>query len=141
LPRAGHRHAGNSIPVAEHTILLRLATYRHLPQIDGRTRAGTWSKEDARGTHRSLHNKRGGLVGFGAIGKEVAKRLRAFEVNVIYYDPIRATAEVEQSLGVAFAELDALVREADIVSLHLPLMPQTANFIDAQRALPCSHHD
>jgi D-3-phosphoglycerate dehydrogenase / 2-oxoglutarate reductase len=124
--------AGNSIPVAEHTILLMLATYRQLPQIDRRTRAGTWSKEDARGTHRSLQHKKVGLVGFGAIGKEVAKRLRAFDVNVLYYDPIRATVEVEQSLGVTYAGLDALVREADIVSLHLPLVPQTANIIDAQ---------
>ena len=74
-------HAGNSIPVAEHTILLMLATYRQLPQIDRRTRAGAWNKEDARGEHRQLHGKIVGLVGFGAIGKEVAKRLRGFEVR------------------------------------------------------------
>jgi phosphoglycerate dehydrogenase-like enzyme len=126
-------HAGNSVPVAEHTILLMLATYRQLPQIDRRTRAGTWSKEDARGTHRSLQYKTVGLVGFGAIGKEVAKRLSAFGVRILYYDPMRAPAEVEQSLGVTYAELDALLREADIVSLHLPLLPQTADIIDAQR--------
>jgi phosphoglycerate dehydrogenase-like enzyme len=126
-------NAGNAVPVAEHTILLMLATYRQLPQIDRRTRAGTWSKEDARGTHRSLQHKTIGLVGFGAIGKEVAKRLRAFEVKVLYYDPLRASADVEQNLGVTYAELDALLRESDIVSLHLPLMPQTADIIDAQR--------
>jgi phosphoglycerate dehydrogenase-like enzyme len=126
-------HAGNSVPVAEHTILLMLATYRQLPQIDRRTRAGTWSKEDARGSHRSLQHKKIGLVGFGAIGKEVAKRLRGFDVSVLYYDPMRATADIEQSLGVTYADLDALVREADIVSLHLPLMPQTANIIDTKR--------
>ena len=125
--------AGNSVPVAEHTILLMLATYRHLPQIDRRTRAGTWNKEDARGTHRSLQHKKVGLVGFGAIGKEVAKRLHAFNVEILYYDPIRARAEVEQSLGVRYAELDTLVREADIVSLHLPLTPQTKNIVDAKR--------
>jgi phosphoglycerate dehydrogenase-like enzyme len=126
-------NAGNAVPVAEHTILLMLATYRQLPQIDRRTRAGTWSKEDARGTHRSLQHKTVGLVGFGAIGREVAKRLRAFEVKALYYDPVRAAADVEQSLGVTYADLDALLREADIVSLHLPLMPQTADIIDAQR--------
>jgi D-3-phosphoglycerate dehydrogenase len=126
-------HAGNSIPVAEHTILLMLATYRQLPQLDRRTRAGNWSKEDARGTHRSLQHKKVGLVGFGAIGKEVAKRLRAFNVDILYYDPIRAPADVEQGLGVTYADLDALMREADIVSLHLPLMPQTKNIINAQR--------
>jgi D-3-phosphoglycerate dehydrogenase len=126
-------HAGNSIPVAEHTILLMLATYRQLPQIDRRTRTGTWNKEDARGTHRSLQHKTVGLVGFGEIGKEVAKRLRAFDVDILYYDPIRAPAAVEQRLGVTYADLDALVREADIVSLHLPLLPQTRNIIDAKR--------
>ena len=85
-------HAGNSIPVAEHTILLMLATYRQLPQIDRRTRAGAWNKEDARGMHRQLQHKTVGLVGFGAIGKEVAKRLRGFEVTILYYDPVRASA-------------------------------------------------
>ncbi len=126
-------HAGNSIPVAEHTILLMLATYRQLPQIDARTRAGNWSKEDARGTHRQMLGKTVGLVGFGAIGKEVAKRLRGFEVNILYYDPVRVTPAVEQSLGVKYSDLDALVRAADIVSLHLPLMKETQGIINATR--------
>jgi D-3-phosphoglycerate dehydrogenase len=126
-------HAGNSIPVAEHTILLMLAIYRQLPHIDRRTRAGAWNKEDARGMHRQLQYKTIGLVGFGAIGKEVAKRLRGFEVTIIYYDPVRASREIEQSLGVSYTDLDALVRTADIVSLHLPLLPQTVGIIDAQR--------
>jgi phosphoglycerate dehydrogenase-like enzyme len=126
-------HAGNSIPVAEHTILLMLATYRQLPQIDARTRAGVWSKEDARGMHRQLQHKTVGLVGFGAIGKEVAKRLRNFEVTILYYDPLRAPPDVEQNLGVKYADLDELVQVADIVSLHLPLLPQTAGIISATR--------
>jgi D-3-phosphoglycerate dehydrogenase len=126
-------HAGNSIPVAEHTLLLMLATYRQLPQIDRRTRAGAWQKEDARSMHQQLKNKTVGLVGLGAIGKEVAKRLRGFGVTIIYYDPVRASRDVEQSLGVSYADLDELVRTADIVSLHLPLLPQTAGVIDAKR--------
>ena len=126
-------HAGNSIPVAEHTILLMLATYRQLPQIDRRTRAGAWNKEDARGEHRQLHGKIVGLVGLGAIGKEVAKRLRGFEVKILYYDPVRASRDVEQSLAVDYADLDTLVRSADIISLHLPLMPQTAGLINTER--------
>ena len=126
-------HAGNSIPVAEHTILLMLAVYRQLPQIDARTRAGIWSKEDARGMHRQLQHKTVGLVGFGAIGRQVAQRLRGFEVKILYYDPLRAPPDVEQSLGVSYADLDALLRQADIVSLHLPLLPQTAGIINAER--------
>jgi phosphoglycerate dehydrogenase-like enzyme len=125
--------AGNSVPVAEHTVLLMLATYRQLPQIDRRTRGGNWNKEDARGTHRSLQHKTIGLVGFGAIGREVAKRLRGFDVKILYYDPMRASADVERSLDVTYSDLDALLREADIVSLHLPLLPQTRNIIDAGR--------
>lgn len=125
--------AGNSVPVAEHTILLMLATYRQLPQLDHQTRTGKWDKENARGTHRSLQHKTIGLVGFGAIGKEVAKRLRAFNVNILYYDPMRAAVDIERSLGVTYAELDTLLRRADIVSLHLPLLTQTRNIIDAKR--------
>jgi phosphoglycerate dehydrogenase-like enzyme len=125
--------AGNSIPVAEHTILLMLAVYRQLPQIDARTRAGIWSKEDARGTHRQLQGKTIGLIGFGAIGKEVAKRLRGFDVKVLYNDPVRPPAEVERDLGATHADLDTLLRTADIVSLHLPLLPETKNLIDAKR--------
>jgi D-3-phosphoglycerate dehydrogenase len=126
-------HAGNSIPVAEHTILLMLATYRQLPQIDARTRIGIWSKEDARGMHRQLQHKTVGLVGFGAIGKEVAKRLRGFDVAILYYDPFPASREIEKQLGVTRANLDALLQTSDIVSLHLPLLPETAGIIDAKR--------
>ncbi len=102
-----------------------------MPQIDRRTRAGGWDKEDARGEHRQLLNKTVGPVGFGAVGKEVAKRLRGFDVTIIYYDPVRASRDVEQSLGVSYADLDVLVRTADIVSLHLPLLRQTAGIISA----------
>jgi phosphoglycerate dehydrogenase-like enzyme len=126
-------HAGNSVPVAEHTILLMLAVYRQLPQIDARTRAGVWSKEDARGMHRQLQGKTVGLVGFGAVGKEVAKRLRGFDVVILYYDPFPASPEVEKQLGVTRANLDALLQTSDIVSLHLPLLSETKGIIDARR--------
>jgi phosphoglycerate dehydrogenase-like enzyme len=126
-------YAGNSVPVAEHTILLMLSVYRQLPQIDARTRAGVWSKEDARGMHRQLLGKTVGLVGFGAVGKEVAKRLRGFEVAILYYDPFPASPEVEKQLGVTRADLDALLQTSDIVSLHLPLLSETKGIIDAKR--------
>ncbi len=126
-------HAGNSIPVAEHTILLMLAAYRQLPQIDRSTRAGAWDKERARGEHRQLYGKTVGLVGLGAVGKEVAKRLRDFGVKIVYYDPVRAPRDVEQSLAVDYVDLDTLLRTADIVSLHLPLLPETKGLISAQR--------
>jgi D-3-phosphoglycerate dehydrogenase len=125
--------AGNAVPVAEHTVLLMLACYRRLPLVDRLTRAGHWGKEEARGLHRQLRGKRIGLVGFGAIGREVASILAGFRAELIYFDPVRAAAEVEARLGVRYLGLDELVATADIVSLHLPLMPETAGLVDARR--------
>jgi D-3-phosphoglycerate dehydrogenase len=73
------------------------------------------------------------LVGFGAVGREVAKRLRGFDVKTIYYDPIRAPYEIEKSLTAEFVDFNTLLRISDIVSLHLPLMKETAGIIDAVR--------
>jgi D-3-phosphoglycerate dehydrogenase len=124
---------GNAIPVAEHTLLLILATLRRLPSIDRRTRAGEWLKEESRGVNRQLHGKRVGLVGLGAIGKALAKLLKGFEVEIVYYDPVPPSAEVEQKLGVRRVSLDELLETSDVVSLHLPLLPQTANLISKEK--------
>ena len=124
---------GNAIPVAEHALLLILATLRRLPMIDRRTRAGEWLKEESRGVNRQLHGKRVGLVGLGAIGKALAKLLKGFEVEIVYYDPYPPSAEIEQALGVKGVSLDELLATSDIVSLHLPLMPATANLIGKER--------
>jgi D-3-phosphoglycerate dehydrogenase len=125
--------AGNAVPVAEHTVLLMLACYRRLPLVDRQTRAGQWGKEEARGLHRQLRGKRVGLVGFGAIGRELAGILSGFQTEVVYYDPMPAARDVETRLGVRALPLDELIATSDIVSLHLPLMPETAGLIDAAR--------
>jgi D-3-phosphoglycerate dehydrogenase / 2-oxoglutarate reductase len=113
--------------------LLILASLRRLPMIDRRTRGGEWLKEESRGVNRQLHGKRVGLIGLGAIGKELAKLLKGFEVEIVYYDPAIAPAEVEQKLGVRALPLDELLATSDIVSLHLPLLPETANLISKER--------
>jgi D-3-phosphoglycerate dehydrogenase len=125
--------AGNAVPAAEHTVLLMLACYRRLPLVDRQTRSGHWGKEEARGLHRQLRGKRIGLVGFGAIGREVAAVLSGFETDIVYYDPVRAAPELEARLRVRALPLDELIATSDIVSLHLPLMPETAGLIDAVR--------
>jgi D-3-phosphoglycerate dehydrogenase len=124
---------GNAIPVAEHTLLLILATLRRLPAVDRRTRAGEWLKEESRGVNRQLHGKRVGLVGLGAIGKELAKLLKGFEAEIVYFDPGVSPADVEQRLGVRHLSLDELLATSDIVSLHLPLMPETAGLISKEK--------
>jgi D-3-phosphoglycerate dehydrogenase len=124
---------GNAVPVAEHAVLLMLACYRRLPVVDRRTRAGHWGKEEARGQSRQLRGKRIGLVGFGAIGRELAAILAGFQAEVVYYDPVRAAREVEARLSVRALDLDELLATSDIVSLHLPLLPETSGLIDAAR--------
>lgn len=126
-------HAGNAIPVAEHTLLLMLAAYRHLPRLDRQTRAGAWDKEAVRGVNRHLFGKTVGLVGFGAIGRQLARLLSGFGVDLIYYDPTRAPEAVEAELKARFVPLDALLAESDVVSLHLPLTVETRGLIDAGR--------
>ncbi len=124
---------GNAIPVAEHTVMLMLAALRRLPLIDRRTRAGAWDKEEARGINRHLHGKNVGIVGFGAIGRAVAGLLTSFGVRLAYYDPVAAPDDVAAALGIAQYDLDPLLAWADVVSLHLPLLPETRGLIGADR--------
>lgn len=124
---------GNAVPVAEHTVMLILAALRRLPLIDRRTRAGAWDKEEARGVNRHLQGKNVGIVGFGAIGRAVATLLGSFGVRIAYYDPMAAPADVERRLGVARRDLDDLLAWADVVTLHLPLLPETRGLFDAGR--------
>jgi len=123
----------NATVVAEHTVMLMLATYKRLTYVDRNLRQGRWLKSESRAFSYQLRGKTVGIIGLGNIGKEVAKRVRAFDCRVIYYDKVRPGSEVEQRLGVEFRTLDDLMAEADIVTLHVPLAPDTRNLIDARR--------
>jgi D-3-phosphoglycerate dehydrogenase len=126
-------HAGNAVPVAEHTLMLMLAACRRLPVLDRDVRAGRWEKEACRGVNRHLRGKTVGLVGFGAIGRTLAGLLAGFGVEILYYDPVRAEPAVEAGLRAQPAGLDDLLARADVVSLHLPLLAETRGLIDARR--------
>jgi phosphoglycerate dehydrogenase-like enzyme len=121
----------NSAAVAEHTILLALALLRRLVIANEATRAGRWSQHQLMWEHGvfELAGKVYGIVGCGAIGREVAKRLRPFDVQLIYFDPQRLTPDREAELGLTFKPLDHLLRLADVVSLHIPLTDGTRNLI------------
>lgn len=126
-------NGGNAVQVAEHTILLMLAASRRLVELDRRTRAGEWLKEDSRGCNHQLQGKQIGFVGFGAIGRQVARMLLPFGVDIVYYDVTGLRSEEEQQLQVRRLELDDLLASSDIVSLHVPLMDATSNLLNAQR--------
>ena len=125
----------NAIPVAEFTLLLMLAVLRRLPYREAQLRDGEWNQ--ARGATRiearQLRGKRVGLVGLGAIGRQVARRLQPFDTDVRYFDIRRPTPAEEQALGVRFQELDPLLAEADIVSLHVPYTATTRQMLSRAR--------
>jgi len=114
----------NETTVAEHTIALMLALVRRICEQDGAIRRGEWNRT---GPHLpgSLHGRTVGLVGYGRIGRLVAKRLRGFDVRILATDPTVRTADP----GVELVDLTALLAESDVVSLHAPLEPATAGLI------------
>jgi glyoxylate reductase len=74
-----------------------------------------------------------GVIGFGRIGRAVARRSTGFKMHVIYTDAVRASGEAEREVGARFVDMDTLLREADFVTVHVPLMPETRHLISAER--------
>ena len=119
----------NSVPVAEFTLGLMICTLRHIPHGHHGLQQGKW--QNWRGREPFLLSKKTvGLVGFGAIGKAVAKLLASFGCTILYNKPHRLSEEEEQTHGVQFATLTDLLSNADVVSLHCPLTSATAALID-----------
>ena len=118
--------AGNTISAAELTLALTLALARRVPAADRSMKAGQWDRKSFSGTE--LYGKTLGLIGAGRIGGEVAKRARAFGMQVVAYDPF-LIAERALALGVERVELDEALRRADVVSLHVPLTDATAGLL------------
>ena len=130
IPLANNGGA-NSYAVAEHAIMLMLAVYRRLPELDRLMRAGQWkSSRLGEEQEHELAGKTVGLIGAGMIGRTVARRLSGFEVTLIYYDPVRLTPEEEKKLDLSYRELDDLFREANVVSLHAPFNKTTQRVIN-----------
>src|SRR5690348_6828621 len=94
-------------------------------------REGKWPKPEMRETCFQITGKTVGIVGFGNIGRMLAKKLRGFEPRILYYDARRADADTERALNATYASLDELLARSDIVSLHAPYTPQTERMINA----------
>lgn len=132
LPLANNAGA-NSWAVADHAVLAMLALYRRLLQGDAAVRQGTWQAPiDGTNTYE-MANKLVGIVGLGAIGRKVARRVQAFDARVQYHNRTRLGPELERELGVTWVPLDELFRSSDIVSLHTPLTEETRNLASRER--------
>src|SRR5438309_1495557 len=120
----------NSVAVAEHAMMLILATLKKLHWQHNNVTAGKWRVGDFAETRLyELEGKTVGIVGLGNIGKKVARRLRGFECKIVYYDIIRLPEHEEDALGVRYVLLDELLATADVVTLHTPLTSVTQNMI------------
>jgi glyoxylate reductase len=112
---------------------LILAARRRVIEGDILLRRGEWVSDVDRFLADDVTGATMGLVGFGGVGRAVARRARAFEMRVLYTKRHRLGADEESALGVEYRELDGLLGEADIVSVHVPLTAQTRHLIDARR--------
>jgi len=119
----------NAVPVAEFTIGLMIGALRHVAHGHRRLQGGQW-RNWSNSEPLMLSGKTVGLVGFGAIGTNVAKLLTGFGCDIIYHKPNRLTEDEEHQHGVSYADLATLLATSDVVSLHCPLTDQTAGLID-----------
>ncbi|WP_448377935.1 hydroxyacid dehydrogenase [Fervidobacterium sp.] len=116
----------NSISVAELTIGLMIACSRHIARGTIDLKNGKWSKKELEG--HELFGRTVGIIGFGNIGREVAKRLIAFDMKILAYDPFVK----ETDMNVKIVDLDTLYRESDYITIHVPLTPETKNLINKE---------
>ena len=119
---------GNTIATAEHTFGLMLALSRFIPQGHASMLAGKWDRKSFVGVE--LRGKTLGVIGFGRIGRALAKRAQAFEMTVVAFDPF-VDAATGASLGVEMMGLDALYAISDFISLHASINEEARGIINA----------
>ena len=121
---------GTTVGVAEHTILLMLAACKLLPHADRELREGRFHINALRPHSRELAGRTIGYLGFGRIGQAVAERLRAFGCTAIYHDPaLPPDAARDATLAARAVSVEVLLREGDVLSLHVPLTRETRGLI------------
>jgi D-3-phosphoglycerate dehydrogenase len=119
---------GNSVAAAELTLSLLLSMARNVPQANHDLKQGRWERKKYMGVE--VAGKTLGVVGLGRIGREVARRARAFRMKVVGYDPY-VTSQLAEDGGIEAIPLDDLLARSDFVSLHVPVSDETRHMIDA----------
>ena len=133
-PAATHRGivvmntpGANAVAVAELTLGLMITMARGIPRANATMHAGKWEKKSLQGTE--LRGKTLGIVGLGRIGLEVARRARAFGMELLAFDPFVAPVIARED-GVTLVSIDQIFSQSDYLSLHVGLTPQTEGFIN-----------
>jgi D-3-phosphoglycerate dehydrogenase len=117
----------NAQAVADLAFGLALCAARKIPLLDKKTREGQW----VRSTGVELFGKTMGILGLGAVGRAVAQRAKGFSMRVLAYDPFINTRYAEEQ-GIVVSDFDSLIKESDVISLHLPLDQKTKHVINAE---------
>lgn len=121
---------GNTNSAAEHSIAMMTSLARHIPQAYNALKNGVWDRKSYVGVE--LKNKTLGVIGFGRIGTEVAHRAKGQRMNVMAYDPF-LTEERAKELGVTKATVEEICQQADFITVHTPLLPETENLINKEK--------
>src|SRR5436309_2521578 len=119
---------------ADFAWTLMMAVARRLGEGDVLARSGNWKGWDLDqlvGT--DVWGKTLGILGFGRIGRAMARRAGGFQMKVSYADAVRATAEAEQELRAEYLDINALLAESDVISIHTPLLPETRGLFNAAK--------
>jgi D-3-phosphoglycerate dehydrogenase len=119
---------GNTIATAELAFALMLSLIRHIPRAHASLQSGQWDKKSFLGTE--LNGKTLGVIGFGRVGRAIAKRAQAFNMAVVAYDPY-VPAEVIKQGGVTPVTLDELYARADFITLHALVNAESKHMINA----------
>ncbi len=121
--------AANTMAAAEHAIALMMALARNIPQAHESLRDGAWKRQSFVGVE--VQNKTLGIVGLGHVGSEVARRVQGFHMRILGFDPY-VSPQHAGNLHVELVTLEEIFREADFITLHVPLTPQSRNMIGSR---------
>lgn len=124
---------GASEHVAEFDVGLMLALYRRIVHLSNRVREGKWLNWEYRDNTPCLDGKTLGVIGAGGIGRALLKKCKAFHMRGLYYDVFRMTEEQEAALGVAYADMETLLCESDVVVLLVPLNKNTYHMMGKEQ--------
>ncbi len=117
-----------TLAVAELAMALMLSIVRDIPRGDAGMKAGKWLKKEMEGTE--LWHKKLGVIGFGRIGEATGKRAAAFDMEILGYDPLIPADEIVKRGGKPVS-FDELLAESDIITMHLPLTPESKGMLNA----------
>ncbi|MEY5011195.1 MAG: hypothetical protein RLZZ253_2334 [Verrucomicrobiota bacterium] len=122
---------GNTVSTAEHAFSLLVSTARNIPQADASVKGGKWERKAFVGVE--LYGKTLAILGMGRIGTEIAKRAHAFGMRVLAYDPYLSAARARSMQVELVEKLDDILPQADFITMHMPLTPETKHMINAPR--------